>query len=175
MSLNLLLDPNSTGEVFISTHDAIEGKIVPTTLLSSSHPFHEFWKTHLAALQRPGLYDTVIDALVALTQRDASWRRRRSADAIVGMRREMRELFRQHPPSIVVVSGLGNAYGFHLRDPLFWPFIHVSEEYINLWIDADKSSEKGLALTVLITAAIDHAIGHWMFTLVSSNFHIYLM
>ena len=82
---------------------------------------------------------------------------------------DMRELFRQHPPNIVVVSGM-EGYGFYLQTPLFWPFILISAEYINLWKDADRSSELGLELTALITATIDHEIGHWIFTLVSSKY-----
>jgi hypothetical protein len=172
MPLDLLLNPTSTGEVYISAYGAIEGKTRPTTLLPSSHPFREFWSKHRAALCRPGLYDRVIDALIALTQRDASWRSRKSTDVdlIVALRHEMKELLGRRPPNIVVVSGMGNSYGFHFRDRLLWPFILISEDYVNLWKDADRSSEMGLSLTALITAAIDHEIGHWMFTLVSSSY-----
>ena len=169
MPLNLSLNPTTTGEVFISTYDAIEQKTLPTTLLPSSHPFREFWTGHLAALRQPGLYDTVIDALVAITRRDASWRSRRNTDsnAIVHMRSEMRDLFRRCRPDIVVVSGMAqDGYGFHLREPLLWPFIHISEDYINLWKDADRSTEQGLGLAVLIAAVVDHELGHWIFTLV---------
>ena len=56
----------------------------------------------------------------------------------------MREIFRQHPPDIVVVSALQDGYGFHRRNMLFWPFINISEDYVNLWKDADRSSEQVL-------------------------------
>jgi hypothetical protein len=168
MPLNLLLNPTSTGEVFASTYDAIEKGITPKTLLPSSHNFREFWTDHLRALSQPGIYDTVIDALVALTQGDPSWRSNTNVKGIVARRGEMRQLFQQHPPDIVVVSGMdGLGYGFHHRNSSFWQFIHISEVYINLWKDAERSSEKGLALTVLIASAIDHEIGHWIYTLVS--------
>ena len=170
LASDLSLIPSSAGEVFISTNDAIDRKIIPTTVLASSHPFREFWTNHLAALCRPGLYDTVIDALVALTRHDPSWRSRRNidADAIVAKRSEMRTLFCNHPPNVVVVSGMGDeSCGFHLREPLLWPFIYISEFYVDLWKDADRISEQGLALSVFIAAAIDHEIGHWVFTLVS--------
>ena len=165
MPLKLSLDSSSTGEVFVSTNDAIEKGIIPQTKLPPDHCFHKLWRDHLAALGRPGLYDTVIDALVALTKRNPSWRRRTNIDGIVAGRREIREILRQHPPDVVVVSGV-DSYGYHHRDARLWPYIQISERYVKLWEAADKSSEQGLALTVVIAAAIDHEIGHWIFTLV---------
>lgn len=167
MPLNLALTPTSTCEIFTSTYDAIKNNIIPTTTLPGSHPFRQFWMNHVAALGRPGLYDTVIDALVALTQRDLSWRSKTDGYGleIVGLRQEMRKVFQHHPPDVVIVSDM-DKYGFHLRNLSFWPYIHISEDYVNLWKDADGSLER-LGLAVLIAAALDHAIGHWVFTLVS--------
>lgn len=162
-----MLDPISTGEVFISTCGDIEKGTVPTTLLPSSHPFREFCTKHLTALCQlglSGLYDTVIDTLVALTQRDASWRESLDREAIVGHE----GAFSATPSKYCCRQWYGRI--FYLQTPLFWPFILISAEYINLWKDADRSSELGLELTALITATIDHEIGHWIFTLVSSKY-----
>ena len=169
LQMPFTLNSTSTGEVFVSTYKAIiESRTVPTTQFQLSHPFHAFWKEHIKALTRPGLYDNVIDALVALAEGDPSWRRKAVSNTIVKKRGTIRELLRSNPPNLVVVSGV-DAYSFHLREKSFWPFIYISEEYVNLWTDADRSSEQGLALTALLGAAIDHEIGHWVFTLV--RFH----
>ena len=101
MPLNLLLNPTSTGEVFKSTLGDIQEGTLPTILLHRNHPFRMFLRNHLAELCRTGLYDTVIDALVALTLRDASWRSKKKIDEIVCLRcdsREMREILQHHPP-----------------------------------------------------------------------------
>jgi hypothetical protein len=172
MPMKFSLNPTSTGEVYMSTYHAIiPGNTLPTTLLPRSHPFRKFWTNHLAALCEPGLFDTVIDALVALAERDEHWREKKGSKAIDTRRRQMRQFFKQHPPNIVVVSGAED-YGFHLRTATFWPFIHISEEIVNFWKDADRSSERGLGLTALIAASIDHELGHWIFTLVSSKQNI---
>jgi len=83
----------------------------------------------------------------------------------------MRDLLSQHPPNIVVVSGVAEVYSFHPRRPYLWHFICISEEYVQLWVDADKRSDESarsekLALTALLKTSIDHEIGHWIFTLV---------
>jgi hypothetical protein len=168
--LALSLTSTSTGVVFLSTFSDIEARELPTAPLPSSHPFHAFWKEHIAALTQPGLYDTVIDALIALVQDDISWRRKSGTALIFTKRHQIRDLLNQHPPDVVVVSGVADVYGFHFREQDFWPFIHISEEYINLWMDTgDKSSERALALTALLGTTIDHELGHWVFTLVSNT------
>lgn len=86
----------------------------------------------------------------------------------------MRDLLSQHPPNIVVVSGVAEVYSFHPQRPYFWHFICISKEYVKLWVDANKPSDESaqnrcsekLVLTAFLKTSIDHEIGHWIFTLV---------
>lgn len=75
MPITFVLPPTSTGRVLESTLDDIQVRNVPIILLPPSHPFHALWNNHLAMLQSPGISDNVIDALIALTQNKAAWRR----------------------------------------------------------------------------------------------------
>jgi len=155
----------STGEQFTSTFDDfhVQG-IVPTTPLPPSHPFLALWKEHLTELtsSQAGRYDTVINAFVSLAEGSPTWKEEE------GMTES------KIAANIVVVSGMADAYSFHLRRPYFWHFICISEEYVKLWVDADKRSDESarnrrsekLALTALLKTSIDHEIGHWIFTLV---------
>jgi len=169
----------STGELFTSTFDAfnVQG-IFPTTPLPRSHPFFTLWKEHLTALTSTlaGPYDTVIDAFVSLAEGSPTWREEEgmTESKIAAKMSGMRDLLSQHPPNVVVVSGVAEVYSFHPRRPSFWHFICISEEYVKLWIDADKRSDESarnrrsekLALTALLKTSFDHEIGHWLFTLV---------
>jgi hypothetical protein len=179
MALSLSMASPSTGKLFTSTFDAfhVQG-IAPTTPLPPSHPFLALWKEHLTELTnyQAGPYDTVIDAFVSLAEGSPTWREKEgmTESKIAAKMSGMRDLLSQHPPNIVVVSGVAEVYSFHSRRPYFWHFICISEEYVQLWVDADKRldesarnrrSEK-LALTALLKTSIDHEIGHWIFTLV---------
>ena len=152
--------------------------IVPTTPLPPSHPFLALWKENLTELtsSRAGPYDTVIDAFVSLAEGSPTWREKEgmTESKIAAKMSGMRDLLSQHPPNIVVVSGVAEVYSFHPRRPYFWQFICISEEYVQLWVDADKRLDESarnkrsakLALTALLKISIDHEIGHWIFTLV---------
>jgi hypothetical protein len=174
----------STGEIFTSTFDAFDEQgIVPTTPLPPSHPFHALWKEHLAALTstQAGPYETVIDAFVALAEGSPTWREEEgmTESKIAAKMSGMRDLLSQHPPNVVVVSGVG-VYSFHPQRPSFWHFICISENYVKLWVDADKRSDESarnrrsekLALTALLKTSLDHEIGHWLFTLVRIFFSV---
>lgn len=82
-------------------------------------------------------------------------------------RLEIRDLLRSHPPDVVVVSGLKDAYSSHLMLPNVWQLICISEEYVDLWMNAEKDSIQELSLTALLKTCIDHEAAHWLFTLVS--------
>ena len=139
--------------------------------LPDSHPFHNLWKEHLATLTSTVLYDSVIDAFVALASGSAFWKDGKSNNEISATMSEMRTLLRQNPPNMVVVSGVaGEDYGFHIRGTSLWPFICISEECIDMWVVADEHSLKKLGLAAVLKTTLDHEIGEWIFTLVSFQF-----
>lgn len=168
MPLDLLLTPTSTGKILESTYANIEANRVPTTHLSTLHPFHTLWREHLASLRHPGLSDAVIDAFISLTKGNPKWRSRRdlTTEQLINNRREIRAFLKEHAPDVVIVSNCSSEYSFHLRKQSFFHLIFISEHYVNLWMNTEEE-EKRLGLTVLLKASIDHEIGHWFFTLVS--------
>ena len=167
MTFQFTLTPTFTGGVFQSTYHAIHvEERVPTFPLPDTHPFHNLWKEHLAALTSTVLYDSVIGAFVALASGSALWKEGKAHDVISAKMSEMRTLLRQNPPNVVVVSGVAGDYGFHIRGTSLWPFICISEEYINMWVVANEHLEK-LGLAALLKTTLDHEIGQWIFTLVS--------
>ena len=175
----------STGEVLTSTSDDfnVQG-IVPTSPLPPSHPFLTLWKEHLTELTstQAGPYDAVINAFVSVVEGSPTWREQEgmTASKIAAKMNGMRDLLSQHPPSVVVVSGVAQVYHFHSQRPYPWHFICISEEYVKLWVDADKRPDESarnrrsekLALTALLKTSFDHEIGHWLFNLVRSFFSI---
>src|SRR6267143_863670 len=103
----------STGGVFQSTYHAIHAEErIPRIPLPDTHPFHNLWKEHLAALTSTVLYDSVIGAFVALASGSALWKEGKADDVISAKMSEMRTLLRQNPPNVVVVSGVAKDYGF---------------------------------------------------------------
>ena len=180
MSLPFSITSPSTGKLFTSTSfDALDVQgIVPTTPLPPSHPFSALWKEHLATLTstQAGPYETVIDSFVSIVEESPTWREEEgmSESKIAAKMSGMRDLLSQNPPDVVVVSGVAGVYSFHPRRPSLWHFICISEEYVKLWVDADKRSDESaqsrrlekLALTALLKTSFDHEIGHWLFTLV---------
>ena len=179
MALPFSITSPSTGKLFTSTFDALDVQgIAPTTPLPPSHPFTALWKEHLAALTstQVGPYEAVIDALVSIAEESPAWREEEgmSESNIAAKMNGMRDMLSQHPPDVVIVSGVEGLYSFHPRRPSLWHVICISEEYVKLWVDADKRSDESawsrrlekLALTALLKTSFDHEIGHWLFTLV---------
>ncbi|CAA7261449.1 unnamed protein product [Cyclocybe aegerita] len=161
--------PSPIHDTSPSTYDAIETQgTVPTIPLPPSRPFHTLWRDHLSAFRAPGLYDTVIDTFVALVQGLPTWRTTDDVETIVNKRREVRELLRQHPPNVVLVSGMEGVYGYHPRRASLWPFICISDEYVDLWMKAklEASEADELPLTAVLRATFDHEIARWGVTLV---------
>jgi len=174
MPFKFSLTSHTSGEMFKSTYDAfVNHGIVPTTRLASDHPFNELWQEHLAELIKPGLYDTVIDALADLAEGAAAQgipEVATSSQLPNAKGDGIRQLLATHPPN-VVVSHLSGSYGRHFRRENLWPFICVSEGYVSQWMTAAEDSETKLALLALLKTALDHGIGHWLFTLVSIGTH----
>ena len=174
MSFNPALTSSTSGAILKSAYSAIVEETVPTTPLEPSHPFHKLWRDHLAELINPGLYNSVIDALVDLV-REATTRKNPLAATSHTLQTEsprdaIRHLLATHPPDIVVINGLPGAYGLHVRREKMWPFICISNDYIALW-SAEQDTTVKLALLTVLKATIDHELGHWARTLVSIGLH----
>jgi len=165
MPFDFSLFSDTSGEIFESTYDDLENqRTVPTTRLSKEHPFAALWREHLAELQTPGLYDSVIDAFVDISEGVIALRGPEAASA---KRDDMRKLLVVNPPNVVVVSGFPDAYGYHFRLADLWPFICVADHYVALWQVAEENTEKKLSLLAVLKTTLDHEMGHWLFTLVS--------
>ncbi|KAJ3507039.1 hypothetical protein NLJ89_g6528 [Agrocybe chaxingu] len=161
MSIHLPLTPSASGEVFESTYDANETqRVVSTIPLPDLYPFRVLWREHLAALTAPEPFDTVIDVFIALAEGSANWRAAADAGTTVRKRRETRSLICEHPPNVVVVDGMGDAYAYHSRQLALWPLICISKTDTGLWMTADEGSEKELALAAVLRISFDHEIAH---------------
>jgi hypothetical protein len=98
---------------------------------------------------------------------DSEWIASAPNDRTIGEERyQLRKILYNNPPNIVVVDQDYKNYGFHMRSPSLWPFIFISEVYVNLWAVAHNRHDDKLALSVLLDAIIKHELGHWFFTLV---------
>ena len=169
MQHNFVLTPVSTGKIFCSTYTTFQEKgLLPTTPLPRDHPFWNLWKDHLVSLIYPGNSDTAIDALVALERGDPDWKDTASPDDILVRQRDMRAILSHNPPDVILLSGM-NDYGFHRRQERFWPFICINEDYVDLWMDAKDGTKRCFGLVALLRASIDHELGHWVQTLVSTT------
>jgi len=168
MSLDFKLTSSTSGAVFKSTYSAIDDEIVPETRLEPSHPFNELWQDHLAELidSESGLYDAVIDALADLAGGMAT------SHTLQTKRGVIRELLATHPPDVVVVGGL-SGHGCHVRSENLWPFICVSNADVAQWCTQQDPRVK-LAQMVVLKATLDHELGHWARTLVSTGVHHYM-
>lgn len=165
MPFNLTLTPESTGAVFLWKQSSIN--TVPDTPLDPDHPFHALWKAHLAELVSPSLYDSVIDALVAICQGTPHWKNGLDNLIVATTKCEMRNLLSKNPPDVVCVDGMTGAISHHQRQEHLWPFIYISFDYVGLWTKSPAGSQEHASLTALLKTCLDHEIGHWVFSLVS--------
>ena len=171
--LKLKLTPVSTGKIFCSSCRNFEKKKhLPTTPLPSTHPFWQLWRDHLISLGEPGNSDTMINALIAIARKNPKWNTSASANTIAARQQEMRDMLAHHPPDVVLLSGLTD-YGCHHRQEVLWPYICVNEDYVDAWITAQPNRTEYLSLTALLRACLNHELGHWVQTLVSSSSHHY--
>jgi hypothetical protein len=157
----------TTGKVFESSAADISLGIVPTVPLPQDHPFCVLLEEHMTAVTKPGTYDALIDAYIAISKGDPHWRQkaRVSIGDIVAERRNMRKLLRQNPPDVIIVDqDPSKGYGFHERTPSMWSFICITKHYVDRWM-AEEGLIK-LGLEAVFKAAREHENGHWLFTLV---------
>ena len=167
--LKLKLTPVTTGKIFCSSRQNFEKKKrLPTTPLPGTHPFWQLWQDYLISLGEPGNSDAMIDALIAIAQKSAKWKTKSSANVITARQREMRDILACHPPDIILLSDITD-YGCHFRLEVLWPYICINEDYVDAWNMAQPNSKEYLALTALLRACLNHELGHWVQTLVSSS------
>lgn len=161
----------SYGQVYMSKYDAFEEFQTPS-IVPDSHAFSIFWRSHLSILTKSGnVFDSVIDALIAIALGDPSWDQKLTLDDICLKQSEMCLLLTQTPPNIVILTGFDH-YGHHLRSASTWNFIGISDKYVSLWMAAQEGSREKLALTALIITSIHHEMGHWIHTVVSNSFYM---
>ena len=161
----------STGKIFCSNYTSfIENARLPTNPLPSTHPFWQLWLDHRLSLLKPGNSDAVIDALIAIEQGNPAWKTHTSSDAITAMRTTMRQTLSDHPPHVVLLTGM-EGYGLHQRQAKLWQYICFNKDYVIAWKAAKPNTADYLSLTALLRASIDHELGHWVQTLVSSSTH----
>ncbi len=171
--LKLKLTPVSTGKIFCSSRQNFEKKKrLPTTPLPRDHPFWQLWQDHRISLGEPGNSDTIINALIAIAQKNPEWNTNASANTITARQQEMRDILARHPPDVVLLTDITD-YGCHLRQEVLWPYICINEDYVDAWITAQPNIEEYLSLTALLRACLNHELGHWVQTLVSSSIHQY--
>ena len=169
------LTPTSTGKVYCSTfQNFIEKNCHPTTPLPHNHPFWSLWRDHLSSFRSENAND-LIDALIAIELCNPNWKDRASTSARTRTARRayMRDLLSQNPPDVVLLNDLPD-YGLHHRWQQTWQFICLNENIINLWAEArEVEVEQRFALAAVVRAMIDHELGHWVQTLVSTclEFH----
>ena len=174
--LNLTLTPVSTGRIFCSSSKSFEKKKrLPTTPLPANHPFWQLWRDHLISLGEPGNSDALINALIAIALKNAEWDSNTTADVIAARQQEMRNILARHPPDVVLLTNI-TPYGCHFRDEVLWPYICINEDYVDAWIAAVRpvpNTKEYLSLTALLRACLNHEIGHWVQTLVTSSYRYY--
>ncbi len=62
-------------------------------------------------------------------------------------------------------------YGCLRRQEVLWPYICINEDYVDAWITAQPNRKEYLSLTALLRACLNHELGHWVQTLVTSSSH----
>jgi len=122
MPSNLTLTPESTGTIFLWKESSIN--TVPDTRLDPDHPFHALWNAHLAELVGSPLYDSVIDALVAICQGTPHWENEVDDMTAATAKCAMRNLLFKNPPDLVCVDGMTGAFSRHQRQEHLSPFIY---------------------------------------------------
>jgi hypothetical protein len=176
--IQLFLESKSNGRVFLANHKDLENGETPTKHAARDHPFRKFWQDHLKALTSPGLYDSVVDALIALALGKDDWRVLVSTDEIVEHRTATRKLLQDHPPNLAIVADVptdSGYFGVHYRQSSLWQFICVNELYVNGWFASTVTRTTTgrkldlLSYATLLDAVIDHELSHWLITL-ASNF-----
>jgi hypothetical protein len=159
--------------LYTCTLQEFDAGIVPTTLLPHNHPFRHFLLSHLQTLTSTGKYDSVIDALIALSIRDAKWRSKSSPKRIVTRRRDLRKLLIDKTPEFAIVEqNISNGYGFHRCTKVHKNFIFVTKEYVDMLCGAENDSYKQLALEARLKATVNHELAHWLITQVRSLWEI---
>ena len=167
----LSLISRSNGSIYLAKHDDLESGKNPTERDDGNHAFTKFWKDHLVALTNPGLYDLVVDSLVALALGEHNWPKSKTTNQINKWRNSMRTLLKDNPPNLVIVRDVPKSeagyFGIHYRQSYLWKFICINESYINAWSASTKELDL-VSYATLLDAAIDHELGHWIVTLASS-------
>ncbi|KAM6497500.1 hypothetical protein JOM56_007973 [Amanita muscaria] len=158
--------------LYTCTLQELNAGIVPTTLLPHSHPFCHLLLSYLQTLTSMGKYDSVIDALIAVSIGDAKWRSKSSPKRIVTCRGAIRKLLIERTPKFAMVEqNFSNGYGFHRRTKVHENFIFVTKEYIDMLCGAKNDSYKQLAIEALLKATVNHELAHWLFTQRVGPFH----
>ncbi|KDR74153.1 hypothetical protein GALMADRAFT_605663 [Galerina marginata CBS 339.88] len=169
MAHTFALSPTSTGNLYTSTITDLDNLVVPleSQAVSEDYEFRTLWRAHFLELTTPGFHDPVIDALVAIVERSPNWRQQCSIDNICAKRDQVRTVLRCNPPHGIIVAMDKATYGCYYNTGDLWPYICIARNLVVQWVDAQRklTRYRGLALTAVLKATIDHELGHWFSTI----------
>ncbi|KDR74155.1 hypothetical protein GALMADRAFT_251042 [Galerina marginata CBS 339.88] len=162
MPFPFALATSSKGEVYSSTYDSlITHQTPPTTPLSQQHPFRSLWAEHFQSLYTPGIFDSVIDAFLAILRGSPNRVKSDTPSYLCYVREEVRKRLRDIQPNGVVLDMTDDSCYYRVGS---LHFICIRKQLVDLWIAAQRhsaTSPKTLALTAILKTLIDRELGRW--------------
>ena len=168
--------PKTSGKIFqLSKHAFLSGtQPRDTNELAADDDFTSFWLDFKSKIIVPTQCEALLEAYVAIYSGTKSW-----ADGLSFVERATRvqgvvDIIRNHPPDIIILDQLEETvYGFHTRQPDQWPYVIISNYWVDQWrlaIAFNKNGRLALSLETVLRATLVHELAHWFSSLVSNYF-----